>query len=185
MLAVAAMAGCATREFQPSLQLRLSPVANVSETTPTDKVIAVRQVDAARPYKGDIAVYREPNVIDSIQNRTWAEWPRDVVTRTLYDAVVASKHFKDAGMATELQLPDLVLAGEIRAFDLIAYESPWTAVCEVRLEVRDVKTGESAWAKTLQKRVPLASNDESALPAAMSEAVSQLVTEAVTEISKL
>ena len=178
-------AGCAATRYTPVLQYSLTPVVQVRPAEKTDRELAVRPLDAARPYRANIVVFHKPNVIESVDGKSWAEWPRDVVTRALYDAVTASGRFKDVGMAADLQLPDLMLTGEVRAFDLIAHEEPWIAVCEARLEVREVGTGKLRWAKTIRKQAPLAANDEAQLPYAMGEAVSQVVNEAAGEIAGL
>ena len=184
-LLVLGFAGCSTVKYAPTLQFSVTPSVSVEETTSNGKILAVRSLDAARPYRANIVVRPEPNVIDSIPQRDWAEWPRDVVTRTLFDAIVATHRFKDVGLASNLELPDYILTGEVRTFDLLQYESPWVAECSVRLEIRAFRSGDALMAKTISKRVPLESNEIGALPEAMSEAVKQVVEEAATEIRAL
>ena len=62
-------------------------------------------------------------------------------------------------------------------------EAAWSAVREVRLELRKGLTREPVWAETLSATAPLAKNEIGALPAAMSQAVSKIVTQAVGAIA--
>jgi ABC-type uncharacterized transport system auxiliary subunit len=77
-----------------------------------------------------------------------------------------------------------VLTGSLRTFDLCKETEPWTAECEIRVEVRESLGPKTLYAQTLSKSVPLESNDVSALPVAMSKAVGEIVSEAANGIAE-
>jgi len=59
---------------------------------------------------------------------------------------------------------------------------PWTAVCEIRLELRKSLGRTHVWSKTLTTSEPLATPNHVSLPQAMNTALGRLIEEAVTEI---
>lgn len=180
-----ALAGCATVNYVPTVQFVLTPSIETAETARGDKILALRELESARPYKTDVMARTTPHALEPVPNRAWAEWPRDTVTRAIYDAVLKTRHFRDAGMAVDITVPDYILTGELRRFDLIQYERPWVAECVVRLEVREYSSGNLLWAETMTGRVPLAADDLAALPEAMSKAVSNIANRAGSQIGTL
>jgi len=160
----------------------LNPPIAVSAVPQTGQTLAVRPLVTARPYKQQI-VYREGLRLGQYLDIEWAEVPRDAVTRALVDAVLATGRFVDVGTAQDLSNPDYVLTGELRKFDLRRDTDPWTADCEVRLEMRKALGREVPYAATLTASAPLASNEISALPEAMSQAVGTIVSDAANRIA--
>lgn len=177
-----AIAGCATRSYNPPTRYLLEPHAESIRVKPTIQTLAVRDLDPARPYREKI-VYRDGHQLGQYMTLEWAELPADVVTRTLSDAIRATGRFADVGPAPDVSQPDYTLTGSIRAFDLRKDMDPWMAVCEIRVEVRRSLSQEALYAETLTGAVPLESNDMAALPAAMSAAVAEVVTEAANGIA--
>lgn len=130
-------------------------------------------------------VYREAdNELGQYEDVEWAELPRDAVVRALLDAVIATGRFADAGLATNMTKPNLILTGQLRKFDLDRTAKPWTAVCEVRLELRETFGPALLYGETITATQPLDENEVSALPPAMSAAVAQAIQRAATEIAE-
>jgi ABC-type uncharacterized transport system auxiliary subunit len=113
----------------------------------------------------------------------WAERPRDTVVRALMDGLVASERFADVGYASAMSVPNYVLTGELRRFDLDRTEEAWRAVCQVRIEVRGLRGERLLWADTVTESEALVTNDMSALPSAMAVAVTRLVERSVESIA--
>jgi len=175
-------AGCATRSYEPPTRYTLGPQVEVKAVTPTEKILAVRSLDGARPYRQQI-VYRDGLQLGHYANVEWADLPSDAVTRALTDALIATGRFVDVGAAADINRPDYVLTGQLRKFDLRRDTEPWTAECEVRIEAREALGRETLYTETLSASVPLSSNEVSALPTAMSQAVATIVTEAANAIA--
>ena len=174
--------GCATSYSPPTKYVLESDVQVAAAQQPLDKTLGIRPLVAARPYKQKV-VYRESGfVLGEYSTVEWAELPADVVTRILTDAIVATHHFKDVGNAEDLALPDLILTGELRKFDVVRTADPWEAECEVHLELRDTQQPQAVWADTLKKSEPLERNEPAALPSAMSRAVAKIVKQAAEAI---
>jgi len=176
------IAGCATRSYDPPVRYLLAPQYEVTQVQPAQDTLAIRPLNPARPYRQNI-VYRDGLELGQYVTVEWAELPGDVMTRTLTDAIRATGRFADVGPAPDVKRPAYVLTGSVRAFDLRRDTEPWTAVCEIRVEVRESLGQETLYAQTLSKSVPLESNAVSALPAAMSLAVGEIVTEAANGIA--
>jgi len=179
----AAVCGCiSTPEYVPVRTYVVEPDVAVTQATPIDKSLAVRPLDAARPYRQTVVFRDQGQVLGYFDNAQWAELPEQVVTRTLLDSLSRTARFRDVGYHTDLRAPDYILTGELRRFDLIKTNEPWTAYVEVRLELRAVLSPDILWAQTLTATEPLGANDVSALPPAMSKAVSAIITKAVEGI---
>ena len=175
--------GCATPRYTPPTKYVLEPEVKVAEAQTLDKTLGIRSLLAARPYKQKV-VYREKGfVLGDYSAVEWAELPADVLTRVLTDAIVATRRFRDVGDAADLVVPDFILTGELRKFDVVRTTDPWTAECEVRLELRETQQPQAVWAATLTESEPLERNEPSALPAAMSRAVERIVKRAAEAIA--
>ena len=183
LLITAIAIGCATSYSPPTKYVLESDVQVAAAQQPLDKTLGIRALVAARPYKQKV-VYRESGfVLGEYSSVEWAELPADVVTRILTDAIVATHRFKDVGNAEDLALPDLVLTGELRKFDVVRTTDPWEAECEVHLELRDTQQPQAVWAATLTESEPLERNESAALPSAMSRAVAKIVKQAAEAIA--
>lgn len=175
-------AGCiGLNKPAPPLRYVIDPKPQIAQAENTSKTLAVRPLEPARPYKQNV-VYREGAEMGIYTLIEWSELPSDVATRALIDALSASGRFKDAAKAIDLGVPDLILTGQLRKFDLLRDTTPWTAVCEIRLELRQGTGRDLVWAKTLTASEPLATSESAALPPAMNTALSHVIEGAVTEI---
>ena len=178
-------AGCTTPQYVPAKKYRLEIHPQVSEASPSGKSLGVRPLDPATPYKLRIVFRESEYLLGSYETSEWAEPPRDMVTRALCDALTATKRFKDVGNAADMAAPDFILTGELRRFDEVRTATPWVAECEVRFEVRQANENNAVWAQTFSAKEPLANNDVTALPAAMSRAVSTIVQQATEGIKEM
>jgi ABC-type uncharacterized transport system auxiliary subunit len=179
------LAGCIGRvPYTPTVRYAVEPDVSVTEREGTPRAVAVRSLQVALPYSRTKIVYRtEGYVLGDYEHVEWAEEPGAVVTRALIDGLIASGRFEDVGDALNVTSPDLLLVGELRRFDEVRTSDPWEACCEVRLVLREGLERNAVWAGTVAATVPLERNDVAALPAAMSEAVTAVVEEAVAEIA--
>jgi ABC-type uncharacterized transport system auxiliary subunit len=177
------MCGCLTAPKLSPVQIYLvEPKPQVAAAEPAGKTLGVRQIEAARPYREQIAYRDKGMVLGYYPNAEWAELPAQIVTRALIDALTQSHRFSDVGYAGDLVSPDFILTGELRQFDLVRSTEPWTAAVEVRLELRGAMSPEIVWGQTLSATENLAKNEVSALPEAMSKAVSRVIEQAVAGI---
>ena len=175
-------AGCiGLNKPAPPLRYVIDQKPQIAQAENTSKTLAVRPLEPARPYKQNV-VYREGAEMGIYTLIEWSELPSDVATRALIDALSASGRFKDAAKAIDLGVPDLILTGQLRKFDLLRDTTPWTAVCEIRLELRQGAGRDLVWAKTLTASEPLTTSESAALPPAMNTALSHVIEGAVTEI---
>jgi ABC-type uncharacterized transport system auxiliary subunit len=177
-------AGCLTHKYVPVKQLLVEPQIQVGQAAQTEKSLGVRALEAGRPYRQQVVFRDKDLVLGTLRNTEWAEMPASVVTRALTDAIAATGHFKDVGNAGNVTAPTYLLTGELRRYDLDRTSSPWTAVVEVHIELRDFADPNFAWQATLTAATPLAADAPSALAAAMTEAVAEVVNKAANEIAK-
>jgi len=184
-LALIALAGCATPTYVPTTRYYIEPQIDVKPVNTIDKSLGIRPLEPAGPYKQNV-IYRTGGfILGEHATIQWAEIPSAVVTRALTDAIVATKRFKDVGNAADLKMPDFILVGELRKFDEDRTVDPWAAKCEVRLELRPTNGTDTGWADTLAIRVPLEQNDTSALPKAMSNAITQIIKKTAETIATI
>lgn len=177
-----ACAGCVgLNKPSPPLRYAIEPKPQIAAAENSGRSLAVRPLEPARPYKQNI-VYREGAELGIYTLVEWAELPSDAATRALIDALIASGRFTDVARAVDLGIPDRILTGQLRKFDLVRDTAPWTAACEVRLELREGAGRSLVWAKTIAASEPLATSGIESLPQAMNAALTRCIEEAVTEI---
>lgn len=178
------LSNCAGRTYKPVVRYSVNPKIETPRVEATEKLLAIRPLEAAQPYKLKI-VYRESDyVLGNYPDVEWAELPRDVVTRALQDALSSSGRFRDVGLAGNLGVPDLILTGQLRRFEEVRAPEGAVALCEVRLELREAIGGKGRWTATLSAKEPLQAADLPSLAAAMSRAVEKVVQESVVAICK-
>ena len=177
------LTACATPRYTPPAKFRLDVAPTIAQAQPGERTLGVRVLSAALPYKQKIVYRKSAYELATYENAEWAELPRDMVSRALTDALTATGRFKDVGDAADMALPELTLTGELRIFDEVRTTEPWTAVCEMRLEVRASEKPVAIWAATLRSSQPLEKNEVSALPAAMSRAVAEIASKAAEQIA--
>ena len=115
LLAAVVCVGCLTpRSVTPTTRFALDPQATVAAVTPSALTLGIRPIEAGRPYDQHIIYRTQDHELGQYEKAEWAEFPRDVVTRTLGDALIATKRFRDVGNAADLRAPDLVLTGQLR-----------------------------------------------------------------------
>lgn len=177
------LAACAAPNYTPPAKFRLDIKSQIAPVQAVERTLGVRTLNAALPYKLKVVYRKSDYELATYENAEWAELPRDMVSRALTDALTATQRFKDVGDAADMALPDLAMTGELRVFDEVHTTDPWTAVCEMRLEVRDSQGPKALWAGTLRSSQPLEKNEVAALPAAMSKAVAEIAGKAAEQIA--
>ena len=143
----------------------------------------MRSLDAADPYERRVVIRKPGLQITYSSVSEWSEKPRDTIVRELMDGLIESKRFADIGLASSVSVPDYIMSGELRRFDLDQTSETWQAVCEARIEVRAYRENRLLWAGTIREFEPLAENNLTALSPAMSTALARLVEQAVTGIA--
>ena len=161
--------------------MAIAPVVETAASTPVS--LGVRPLDYARYYKQKFAHRTGVTDIAFRDFDQWAELPRDTITRALIDGLTRSGRFADVGYTFDLARPTHVLTGDLRRFDeVLQDEGSRTAMCEVRLELRERSTGALVWTATMRMERPIEQEGRAGFVAAMNETVSQLVGDAVKEI---
>ncbi len=177
------IAGCFGGRYEPIGHFALEPTLTITPGTPGDDSIGVQPLDYARMYKLRMVFRGQGHELGYRANAQWAELPRDTVTRTLIDALRASKLFADAGPAFEIARPILLLTGEVRIFDEDRETEPWQARCEVRLDLRKREDDSLVWSETFRAAEPMAGTSPEDFAAAMSTAIAALAQHVVERVT--
>jgi len=177
-------AGCLrSGTYVPTMYYTVDPVIEAPPASSCESTLGIRTLTSARPYNKTRMHYREEGlVIGEYEYDEWAELPTAFVTRALLDTLISSNRYEDTGYANDMPSPDFILTGQLRQFVELRTTNPWTAVCEVRIEVRDTHEGSVVWSGTPSASVPIHDEGPSAFAEAMSKAVGQVVKEAVANI---
>ncbi|MDQ1257452.1 MAG: cholesterol transport system auxiliary component [Candidatus Hydrogenedentes bacterium] len=185
LMALLALGGCARVAYLPTARYILEPAPEVALVQCSNLALGIRPLVPEQPYNQRVLYRADAYQVDYYANAQWAEMPRDVVTRAVTDALIATERFKDVGNAADMRMPDMVLTGQLRAFDENRTTDPWTAECEVRLELRKGLNRDSAWAATMKVSEPMDTNDLPGLAAAMSRAVARVAQQAAAEVASI
>jgi ABC-type uncharacterized transport system auxiliary subunit len=183
ILSFPAVTGCVRPHIVPTTYYTIAPSVSVEKAEPTDHTLGIRPLSAPLLYKTPI-LYTEGLEVRAYPHAEWAMKPSDMVTRTITDAIVATKRFQDAGDAFHVKRPELLLVGDLRKFEVDRDAMPPEAVCEVRLELRETFGTRLLWADVVSARVPLENDHISAVPPAMSKAVTQVANQAAAMIAQ-
>lgn len=183
VLGLAALHGCATPEYIPTLHYAITPVLDVPEAEGSESCLAVRALESAPAYRQHVLFRRDDVVLEAYPNAKWAEDPHEAVTRAIMDALIASKRFKDVADAADFPVPTLLLTGKLRRFEELRNAGTRNAFCEVRLELRQAKDRSLLWARTLSAKVPVADPSVEGLARAMSQAVAQIAQQTAQEVA--
>ena len=177
------LSGCLSPgTVSPTQYYSLAPQLQIDTYEARQETLGVRPIVAARPYKQPM-VYCD-GLYQGQRSELWAENPADVVTRAITDAIIATNRFSDAGNAAEMARPDYILIGELRQFHENRSASPSVAEIELRIEVRQARDKEVLWSDTLSVRVSMAGASASDFANAMSQALTQVVTNAAKAIAE-
>ncbi len=175
--------GCFGGEYTPIRHYGIVPTVSVEAMEQTSLSLGLHNLDYARYYKQEM-VYRENSyTIAYSEYDQWAELPRDTITRALLDALIQTNRFTDVGYAYDLSRPSLILTGELRKLDQNRATTPWTAECEIRLELRDPLGEKVLWAGTLSAAQPLETQDGQGFAIAASKALSTIIQQATERIA--
>jgi ABC-type uncharacterized transport system auxiliary subunit len=174
--------GCATSTYVPTSYYAIDPQISVEQAPPIDATIGLRPLSSPRTYSKGIVAREADLEVVYIPHVSWTEEPHNMVARALTDAIAGTQRFEDVGNAADMFAPTYVLTGQLRRFDILREETPWQALCEVRLELRAGQKREPVWQDTLQVSVPVQGEDVSAAARALSQAVAELATSAANAI---
>ncbi|MBI2433564.1 MAG: membrane integrity-associated transporter subunit PqiC [Candidatus Hydrogenedentes bacterium] len=183
--AVLVFAGClSSRSVTPVQLYTLDPKIETKQFDATELTVGVRPLHAARPYGRPMVTSDDGLKLEVQDFSAWAEDPRAYLTRALIDALSATHRFEDAGDASDMSRPDLLLTGELRKFRENRGASPAVAEIEVRLVLREAREKKSVWDEILTARMPLKGDTPAALAEAMDIAVAGIATRAAEAIAE-
>jgi ABC-type uncharacterized transport system auxiliary subunit len=157
-------------------------LADPAPTAPD--VLAVQTLGTAVPYRRHWVLRQNRFTLVQAPGHEWAEAPGEMVGRALIAELAAAGGFRNVGRAAERVQADWVVGGEITRFCLDQTQTPWQAVCELRLELRQTATAGGHWSGTLAAQAPLSENRLQAFPEAMNQAVVELLRQAVTVLAE-
>jgi len=144
--------------------------------------LGIGKVRAPTRYRDQIVYRSSPYDVGFYEYSRWAEPPDEMVRRALKNIAGRSGLFQGVDFA-ELGPPgpaDLVLEGEIAAFDQIVEGEKTYAFCELTFFLLDAGTSSPVWAFTASAEVRQEKAGEFA--AAMSAAVKSAIEDALADM---
>lgn len=175
-------AGCGTSNYTPTSYFAVDPPIAVDVAPTLDASLGLRPMSAPRTYSKGI-VAREANLeVVYLPRVAWMDRPENMLTRALTDAIADTRRFQDVGNAADMFVPGYVLTGELRRFDILRHDAPWSVLCEARLELRKGQEREPVWQETLRAERPVEGSNVPAAARAMSDALGALASEAARRI---
>lgn len=177
------LAGCISKEYTPIRHFVVMPEVEVERAPAGGETLGYRPIEAALPYRLPMAYLAENHELRYHDRAQWADYPAEILTRAIEDALKAANRFADVGDAGRMARPDYLLTGVLRRFEEDRTVDPPEAVAEVRLELREARGPEVLWDGLLRARVPVEGEDPGDVAAAMSRAVAQIAGEAAAAIA--
>lgn len=111
----------------------------------------------------------------------WVEFPSEMVKKTLANALIASGLFFGVDSFGSPAGSELILRCEIGRFDQLIAAEDYFADCELTLELISDNGSKSIWNYRAKARVK--QEGEDGFAAAMSEAVSRTIAEAIADMA--
>lgn len=191
--ATALLGGCLTAStISPIRYYTIRPVLAVEPIAPSGKTLGVRPLIGAKPYKLAIAYTNADNRLAYFQNAEWADLPATMLNRALMDGLIRLAAFSEVDDAANMNLPKLILTGELRRFEADYNREVPAAVVEMICTVRDIESDTSVWQGYVTAETPLPApengaglNNDATLASvaeAMSTSVSRVVKQACDQI---
>jgi len=178
------LAGCFGGAYQPDVFYAIDPAPVIERAAaPSEHTLGVRAIDAPIMLRRPM-VYRDgAYTLKAYDGALWADEPARIVSLELVDALRQSNRFADVAPATVMRMPDYILTGSLQRFEEVRDGGSVSAACAVRIDVRDRDTGALLYGATLEASVPFDGIGHEAYAAAMSQAVAQVISEAVAGIA--
>lgn len=150
------------------------------EENPLPLTVTVNSVRAPSRYQDQMVYRKSKYEMGFYELSEWIEPPAEMLTGAVSDALDASRLFRRVDALGIVSGSDLILLGELNRFDQVVEGEENFAECELLLELIRVENGEFVWRHQARAKVKQGENESFA--AAMSEAVSRVLTEAVSEM---
>ncbi|MBC7973613.1 MAG: membrane integrity-associated transporter subunit PqiC, partial [Myxococcales bacterium] len=151
-----------------------------------DGVLVLESLRTDSAYDDDRIVYRTtPFRLDYYQYQRWSSAPGVMVGNYLEQALERSGKFH--AVVRELT-PDapVILTGRVLAIEEVdKSKTEWHGRIVLELRLTDARTGTSLWSKQIEETEPLRQQTPEALAAALSIAMSRIVTQTIPEIAEL
>lgn len=178
------LAACFGGTYQPDVYFAVEPAPAVTPAAePSPHTLGIRGLEAPVMLRRPM-VYRDGDYrLKTYDGALWAEEPARMLTHALTNAIRESNRFADTAPAGTMRMPDYLLTGSLERFEEVRDGLEAAAVCAVRVEVRHRDTGSLLYGASLEARVPMDGTSHEAYAAAMSQAVTQVVTQAVEGIA--
>ncbi len=177
------LAGCMTPRYIPTTWYAVDPVLNVEAAAPGSQSLAIRFLEAGRPYNEKM-VFRQGVELVRYPSSEWADLPNRVATRALTEAVTRTGRFTDVGDAVDMPAPDLVLTGDLLRFEEVRTDDGVKAVCEIRIDVRSrTEAATAVYSGAMGCEAPLAGDGPAALAEAMGSALGEVVSKLANDLA--
>jgi ABC-type uncharacterized transport system auxiliary subunit len=177
--------------YQLSVPAEAATAAQTTDSAPAGKAtgrapltLLVGNLMASHLYREDRIVYsgaREQ--MGTYEYQRWAEPPTEMVQEVLLRALRASGRYRAVYMHRSNINGDFLLRGRIYDFKEVS-GSPLTARVTVEFEMRDLKTGATAWTHYYQHDEPVDGKDVPAVVAALDRNVQRCVKEVLGSLDE-
>jgi ABC-type uncharacterized transport system auxiliary subunit len=151
-----------------------------------DRVLVLDPLATDAAYDDDRIVYRTtPFRLDYYQYHRWSSAPGSMVSNYLEQALEHSGKFR--AVVRELT-PDapVVLAGRVLAIEEVdRSRTDWLGRIVLELILTDARTSETLWTEQFEETEPLRERNPEGLAAALSTAMSRIVSRAAPVIAEL
>lgn len=180
------LSGCLTSPaYTPIAQYRIELADPVEAANPRAHTgsLGLRPLTAAPALSRDMNYIEDNGRWRALPNAQWAEPPAAVAARALHDGLAASGAFEDVGVAADMSLPDYVLTGELRHFEVDRRTEPATAHVAFTYNVRRALAADVLAAGEAAARAPLPSDDAPGFAAGLKAALAEALAEATRDIT--
>lgn len=185
-LVLAFAVGCATRPDIRYYQIEVDEAAMRRAEGAGTAVFAVEAMIGDSAYEDQRIVYRtSPHRLDYYHYHRWTAPPGVMVSDFLRDAYEQTGYFRSvvSGFSPDAAV---FLSGRVIAFEEVdVARKQWVARVKMNLFVRDAMTGEVLWSRTLEEVEPVVELTPEGVAAAMSTAVTRVVTGTAPEFARL
>jgi ABC-type uncharacterized transport system auxiliary subunit len=157
-----------------------------AEASGGDVVLAVEQLTADAAFEDQRMVYRtSPYRVDYYYYHRWSAPPSLLVTDYLRMAYARTGRFR-AVVSGYTPEATAVLTGRVLALEEVdgdQSDGPWRGRVRLELALRDGRSGELLWSRTLSEEEPVESRSPEGVAQALTRAVARIVESTAPEIA--
>jgi len=148
--------------------------------------VRVRDFDVAEAYRRNNIVYRQsPYKLHFYNYDLWAVKPEFLVSDMLFRHLETSKIFSEVRRSIDVDEPDFVIHGTVRAIEEYDNQDEWYAHLAMNMNLQEYKTKKILWSREWDYRKKVSNFEPIYVVRGLSELLERINNEAIADMDSV